>query len=208
MDVERFKKLPIMGILRGIEADVVEPLVETVVAAGLQTLEVTMNTKGAVTLIASAVKASNNRLMIGAGTVLNMESLKAALEAGASFIVMPTVVDDVLTHCVNNSIPVFPGALTPQEIYRAHTKGATMVKVFPAKLFGPAYFKELKGPFNNIELLACGGVNPDNIDEYFASGASAVAFGGSVFKKDWLAAGEFGKIGDYIKEYVSKCRVF
>ncbi len=86
MDVARFKKLPLLGILRGIEADSIEPLIETIISSGLETIEIAMNTKGAAELIAKAVKLSDRRLCIGAGTVLNMDSLKSTLSAGATFI--------------------------------------------------------------------------------------------------------------------------
>lgn len=203
MNIERFKKKPVMGILRGIESGVLEPLIETLISAGLETIEITMNTKDASGLIRKAASLSKNRLCIGAGTVLNMDSLKSALDAGASFIVMPVIVDQVLGYCVKNSIPVFPGALTPQEIFRAWEAGATMVKVFPAKFFGPEYFKEIKGPFNNVELLACSGVTPDNLKSYFLNGASGVAFGASVFKKDWLDGKDFTSISQRVKEYLA-----
>ena len=191
-----------MGILRGVEPGQIEPLVETVISNGLETLEITMNTKGASELIKKAVKASGKKLAIGAGTVLTMDSLKSALEAGASFIVMPCQIDDVLGYCVKNKIPAFPGALTPLEIYNAWEAGATMVKVFPAKFFGPEYFKEIKGPFNEIELLACSGVTPENMKDYFSCGASAVSFGASVFKKERLQNKDFESIGRAVKEFV------
>lgn len=202
MDVASFKKKPILGILRGVKADCMEPLVETVISSGLEAIEITMNTASAPELIRKAKQVSLNRLTIGAGTVLSINSLKLALESGATFIVTPVLVKDVVEYCVKSKIPVFPGALTPLEIYRAWQAGATMVKVFPAKLFGPEYFREIKGPFNDIELLACSGVTPQNMQEYFASGASAVSFGASVFKKEWLAAKDFKAIGQAVKKYI------
>lgn len=203
MRIADFKKKPVLGILRGVEAKLIEPLVETVIAAGLETLEITMNTAGAAELIRKAKQAAGSRLTLGAGTVLNRQDLKSALGSGASFIVLPVLVEEVVGYCVKNKIPVFPGALTPQEIYRAYDSGATMVKVFPAKFFGPGYFREIKGPFNRIELLACGGVSADNLKDYFACGASAVTFGASIFKKDWLAAGDFKAIGRAVKQFIS-----
>lgn len=202
MDVARFKKQPIMGIVRGIADREVEPLVEAVAKSGLRTLEVTMNTPGAAGLIRKAAKIGRKRLVLGAGTVLDMASLKSALDAGATFIVMPVLVSDVLRYCVKNKIPAFPGALTPSEIYQAWMEGATMVKVFPAKFFGPQYFREVKAPFNKIKLLACAGVTPLNMREYFACGASAVAFGASVFKKEWLCKQGYSKITSAIKAYL------
>ena len=202
MDIEKFKRLPILGILRGIDIESVEPLVEASVSAGLRTIEITMNTRGAATLIEKAVAAGGERLTVGAGTVLSVKSLEIAFDAGATFIVTPVLVEDVMKYCVKNKIPVFPGALSPHEIYNAWNAGATMVKVFPSNVFGPKYFKEIKGPFNDIELLACGGVTPENMKEYFSSGANAIAFGEGVFKREWLSKKDFAKIGASIKRYI------
>lgn len=204
MDIEKFRKKPILGILRGIESDLLEPLTETVISSGLGAIEITMNTKGAGGLINKMARCAKGRIAVGAGTVLDKDSLREALDAGATFIVMPVLIEDVIKYCVKNKIPVFPGALTPQEIYNAWNAGATMVKVFPSGFFGPAYFKEIKGPFNDIELLACGGVTPENMKDYFAGGASAIAFGAGVFKKEWLAERDFTSIGVSIKRYMDR----
>lgn len=204
MDVVKFKKQPVMGIVRGVELTQVEALVEAVISSGLKTLEITMNTQNARELIRRAKKAAGGRLTLGAGTVLDMRSLKAGLDSGASFIVMPVLIKEVTAYCVKNKIPVFPGALTPQEIYRAWEEGATMIKVFPAKVFGPEYFREIKAPLEKIELLACAGVTPENMREYFACGASAVAFGASVFRKEWLQEKDFQNISQAIKAYLAQ----
>jgi 2-dehydro-3-deoxyphosphogluconate aldolase/(4S)-4-hydroxy-2-oxoglutarate aldolase len=98
---------------------------------------------------------------------------------------------------------VFPGAFTPQEIYNAWVAGATMVKIFPAQFMGPGYIKEIKSPFDSIDMLACGGITPENIRSYFDCGASAVAFGGSVFQEEWLKARDFDSIGRSIKALIS-----
>lgn len=193
-----------MGILRDISMDMVEPLSETIAASGLKTVEIAMNTKFAPQLIKKMSNLSKNGFAIGAGTVLTKDNLKIALDNGAAFIVLPVMAQDVVEYCVKNKIPVFPGALTPQEIYNAWKSGASMVKVFPAKFFGPTYFKEIKGPFKDIELLACGGVTPENIRSFFTNGASAVAFGESIFKKEWLNAGEFSKIESAIKSLIGQ----
>lgn len=205
MNIERFRRLPVMGILRGGDRETVEPLVETVVEAGLETLEIAMNTADAAAMIARAVDVAGDRLMIGAGTVMTRERLDEALGAGATFIVMPTLVEDVVLECRQRSIPTFPGALTPQEIFTAWRSGATMVKVFPARLFGPQYLRELKGPFDDIELLAVGGVDADNMAAYFECGVSAVAFGASVFDERSLREREFAAIGARVRRLVEAC---
>ncbi len=202
MDVAVFKKKPIFGILRGAGEGIIEPLIETVIEAGLETLEITMNTAGAGELIRKAKRVAAGRLTLGAGTVLSMEDLKLAIKSGATFIVMPVLIKEVVTYCVKRKIPAFPGAFTPQEIFTAWEAGATMVKVFPAKFFGPEYFREIKGPLNKIELLACSGVTPENMHDYFSSGASAVTFGASVFRKDWLLNKDFKAIGQAVKKFM------
>lgn len=199
MDVKEFKKLPLLGIVRGIEPQHLELLLEAVIAAGLRHLEITMNTAGASELIKQAVKLSRGRLTIGAGTVLTMDDLKTAVDSGATFIVSPVLVREVVSECNKKNIAVFPGAFTPQEIYDAWQAGATMVKVFPALFFGPAYFKEIRGPFADIELMATGGVRADNIKDFFASGASAAAFGGSIFSRERLQRGDFHAIEEDIR---------
>lgn len=204
MNIEEFKRQPVMGIVRGLEPDQVKPLTEAVIASGLKTLEITMNTEGAAKLIRQAKKIAKGKLTLGAGTVLKMKSLKEAIKNGATFIVTPVFVKDVVAYCVKNKIPVFPGALTPSEIYQAWQEGATMVKVFPAKFFGPEYLKEIKGPFNDIKLMAVAGVTPQNMREYFNNGASAIAFGASVFKKEWLQKQEYQKIVSAIKGYLAQ----
>jgi 2-dehydro-3-deoxyphosphogluconate aldolase/(4S)-4-hydroxy-2-oxoglutarate aldolase len=204
LDIDRFRRKPILGIIRGIRADEVEPVAEAIVSGGLESVEITMNTEGAPALIRKMVDRASGRFMVGAGTVLSTDELKLALDSGATFIVMPTLIRDVVELCVKKGIPVFPGALTPQEIYDAWQAGASMVKVFPAKVFGPEYFREVRGPFNNIKLLACAGVTPENMGEYFKNGASAVSFGASVFSRDLLDRKDFSTIQSRIRDYISR----
>jgi 2-dehydro-3-deoxyphosphogluconate aldolase/(4S)-4-hydroxy-2-oxoglutarate aldolase len=206
MDVARFKRLPVMGILRGGDAEVIEPLVETLVDAGLETLEIAMNTPDAAAMIRRAVDVAGGRMMIGAGTVITSDRLQIALDAGAGFVVLPTLVANVVAEARKRSVPVFPGALTPQEIHDAWLAGATMVKVFPAKFFGPEYFAEIKGPFDEIELLACGGVGAGNMSEFFAAGAVAVAFGGSVFAAPLLAERRMDEIAAKVAALIGAYR--
>jgi 2-dehydro-3-deoxyphosphogluconate aldolase/(4S)-4-hydroxy-2-oxoglutarate aldolase len=204
MNIEKFKKDPILGILRGITSDDLDPLIETICSSGLKTIEITMNTPDAAALIQKTIKIAKNRLTIGAGTVTDMSTYNNALQAGATFVVMPVLIKEVIKKCVKDRIPVFPGALTPQEIFNAWHAGATMVKVFPSGFFGPAYMKEIKAPFKDIKLLACGGVTADNMNDFFLNGASAISFGASVFKKEWLAQGKFSSIAAAIKKFTDK----
>ena len=194
MNLDRFRQKPLMGILRGVTSAQLGPTLDSAIAAGLETLEITMNTAGAAELIAQAKSAAGSELEIGAGTVLTLRDLDRALSAGAAFIVMPTLVEDVVAECVRRGVPVFPGALTPQEIHAAWRAGAAMVKVFPAKFFGPEYIREVKGPFDDLLLMACGGVSAESLGDYAACGTDAYAFGGSVFNLAWIEAGDFARV--------------
>lgn len=183
-----------MGILRGITLSDVPHIIDVSIASNLKFIEVTLNTENVFEIIHEMVKCSNGRVVIGAGTVLDVEGLNNAIKAGAEFIVSPTLVDDVVEECVKKDIPVFPGAFTPQEVFNAWKAGATMVKLFPAKFFGSSYIKEIKAPLENIEIMACGGVNDSNVKEFLGSGSSAIAFGGSIFNLEEMKKGEWDKI--------------
>ncbi len=202
MNLAHFQKKPLLGILRGIDLERLAPVIESAIAGGLETLEITMNTARASELIERAREIAAGRLTIGAGTVLDLDDLNSATDAGATFIVSPTLVPDVVEACVDAGVPVFPGALTPQEIHDAWRAGASMVKVFPAGFFGPKYFKEIKGPFADIKLLACGGVSVDTLGDYARCGADAFAFGGSVFNLDWIGSGQYDRIEAAVRELV------
>jgi 2-dehydro-3-deoxyphosphogluconate aldolase/(4S)-4-hydroxy-2-oxoglutarate aldolase len=202
MDLKEFRKRPLLGIVRGVAENAIAPLVETAAAEGLRALEITVNTEGAPALIAKAREAADGRLSVGAGTVLTMGDLRTVIDAGATFIVTPVLVADVVSWCREHGVPVFPGALTPTEVWAAWRAGATMVKLFPASVFGPGYIAELKGPFDGVEILACGGVTPENVAGFMRAGATAAAFGGSVFKREWLDSGRFDLIGAKLRSFI------
>jgi 2-dehydro-3-deoxyphosphogluconate aldolase/(4S)-4-hydroxy-2-oxoglutarate aldolase len=196
-------KLPLLGILRGIEEKDVKPLALTCIESGISFLEITMNTRGACDLIRQMMEISENNLVVGAGTVLNLQDLENALTAGAKFIVCPSTIDAVIKECSKLRIPVFPGVLTPSEVQRAWEMGATMVKLFPASVFGPSYIKELKGPFDSIKIMAVGGVSEQNIGQYFNCGADAVAFGASIFKPMYLREDRYDLIKEELNTFIA-----
>lgn len=202
--LDKLNELPIVGILRGISEEHIEKIAEAVVVSGLKVLEITMNTANATLLIKRLKKETEGKLIIGAGTVMNLKDLEDALNSGAEFIVTPCAIEEVIKYCSLNNIPVFPGALTPTEIYNAWQMGGTMIKVFPASLFGPKYFKEIKGPFDVIELMAVGGVTKETIAEYFKMGAAAVAFGAGIFKKEYFESKNFKAMEFEIKQLIEE----
>ena len=197
-------KIKIIGIARGLNKDEIIPAFEAALTGGIKDLEITMNTEGASELIKIAKEHFKNSALIGAGTVLTLEDMNKALDSGSEFIVAPVINKEVIEYCNKNNIPVYPGALTPTEIYQAWTYGATMVKVFPANSMGGAdYIKSVKGPLNDIKLLACNGVTPDNLSEYIQKGVDGIALGSGLFKKEWIKNKEFDKIKQTALKYTS-----
>src|SRR5437870_6447447 len=151
-----FQELPIVGILRGFTLEQMTEIVRAAIRGGLRNIEISMNTPGAARQLREAVTVAEGQLNIGAGTVTNLELLDQALNAGAAFVVTPTVEPKVIAECVNQKMPVFPGALSPTEVVRAWDLGAMMLKVFPAESVGPNHVRALKAPLPHLKLLRPG----------------------------------------------------
>jgi 2-dehydro-3-deoxyphosphogluconate aldolase/(4S)-4-hydroxy-2-oxoglutarate aldolase len=193
-----------IGIARGITQTALVPAFEAALAGGFDHLEITMNTAGAPELIRLAAAAFAGRAVIGAGTVTTTEELRIALDAGARFIISPLTDEGMIAFCRGNGIPVYPGALTPTEIHRAWQAGATMVKVFPlGSVGGPAYLKEIRGPFPQIPLLACGGVTAANLADHLAAGAVGIGIGGQIFNKTWIAQQNWARISEAARGFTA-----
>ncbi len=194
--------LPLLAILRGITEKDVQPLIEIFTRHAVKYVEITMNTKNATRLIEQFIERSEGKLIIGAGTVLNNRDMDEAVAAGGRFIVSPSVVKEVVEKCVSKEIPVFPGALTPTEIHSAWNMGATMVKLFPASLFGAQYIRAIKAPLNEIKILAVGGVGTQNISRFFENGADAVAFGAGIVRPKWLEENKYDLIDGHLSTLI------
>lgn len=204
---ESFNTAPVVAILRGQPLATCVKIAEALKATGFGTLEVTMNTPDVAMIIAELHERFPG-LNVGAGTVCTPAELEVALGAGASFIVTPIIDQEVILTCVERGIPVFPGAYTPTEIYKAWSLGASAVKVFPAGQLGVSYIKDLAGPLPQIKLVPTGGVSLENIGSFFAAGVTGVGMGSSLLDKKLIAAGDFAglrshflAIREQIKEY-------
>jgi 2-dehydro-3-deoxyphosphogluconate aldolase / (4S)-4-hydroxy-2-oxoglutarate aldolase len=198
----------LVGILRGVEATELPLVVEACTKSGLEFVEITLNTKEALSKISLLSEISDGLLQVGAGTVLSAAQLRAAVDAGAKFIVSPVLVPEVARAAAELDVPYVPGALTPKEVWDASQAGAAITKVFPIQCFGPSYLRELRGPFGNIPLLACGGIRPDNLREYLEAGADAVALGASSFRREWLATGNVAALIDALSTMVEIATAF
>jgi len=186
-----FRQLPIVGILRSFKLADIERLVPASISGGLRNIEITMNSAGAEELISRTCALVGEQANVGAGTVTSISLLERALTAGASFIVTPTLVPDVIQVCVRRGIPVMPGAFTPTEIAEAWELGATMVKVFPAEALGPGYIKAVKAPLPHIPLMPTGGVSVDTLQDFKRAGADAFGVGSPLFDPKQVATGNW-----------------
>ncbi len=177
-----FDEAPIVAIIRRPKIDPVR-CIKNLFEAGIRLVEVTMDTPGAVEILSSLRSDVPSNALLGAGTVTDMTRARAALAAGASFLVTPNLNFDLIRFALDHDLPIMPGAMTPTEIYNAAAAGADCVKVFPANTLGPTYFRELRGPFTDILLMATGGVNLENAREFVQSGADALGIGSSLIPK-------------------------
>jgi 2-dehydro-3-deoxyphosphogluconate aldolase/(4S)-4-hydroxy-2-oxoglutarate aldolase len=200
-------EVPVIGILRGIGAEEFSPLMQASFSAGLQVIEVTMNTPRAERIIATnrdRVPAGN---YLGMGTIRNLSEAQKAYEAGAMFFVTPNVDPEVIEFARNKDIPVIAGALTPTEVYKAWEAGAAMVKVFPCRaLGGPLYLEELRGPFDHIPLVAVGGVTIENARDHLQAGATALGVGISLFGEQAVSAGDWDTVRNNVEAFIQCCK--
>lgn len=199
-----FSKAPVVGIIRGLQPDDIQQILPLYREAGLTTIEVTMNTAGAETIIQDALKHHSEGLNIGAGTVCTPADLDKALDAGAQFIVTPILDKKVIKACVKRGIPIFPGAFTPTEIYKAWTWGASMVKIYPATSLGPGYIKDLKAPLDQLKVLPTGGISPNNMAAYFSAGADGIGMGSHLFDKALVRDKNWPGLLIHLRDFVNR----
>ena len=203
----RFHEAPIIGIVRGLELATVINIAKTYRDAGLNTLEITMNTPHVAQLIAT-LRKDFPEFNVGAGTVCTIHDLEIALKAGSQFIVTPIIDEEVIKKCVSRDIPIFPGAYTPTEIYKAWSLGASAVKIFPATQLGPQYIKDVLAPLNEIKLVPTGGVSKENINSFFKAGAVGVGMGSSLLHKEFIANGDFDGLKNHFISIKNEIQAF
>jgi len=196
--------IPVIRVASASEAiDVANAIKE----GGVSFIEITMSVQGAIDVIKELTQEYKDEIIMGAGTVLDAETGRAALLAGAQFIVSPTLNLDLIQLAHRYSAVVVPGAMTPTEILTAWNAGADMVKVFPAgQLGGPAYIKALRGPLPQILLAPTGGVNLENAGAFIRAGAAALGVGGELVDKSAVKERRFSVITDNTRAYLKTIR--
>lgn len=170
------------------------PTANAMISGGIDVMEITFRTAAAPDAIKN-VAENCPHMLVGAGTILNLEQCKLAVEMGAKFIVSPGFDKDVVAYCIQNNIPVTPGCVTPTEITAAVNMGLRVIKFFPANIYGGLNaMKNLAGPFPQVKFLPTGGINTDNIKEYLSAPFIHAVGGSWICPKAYIAAGNFDKI--------------
>jgi 2-dehydro-3-deoxyphosphogluconate aldolase/(4S)-4-hydroxy-2-oxoglutarate aldolase len=197
----------LIPVIRVAAASEAMDVANAVKAGGVSLIEITMSVQGAIDVIKELASQYKDEIIMGAGTVLDTETARAALLAGAQFIVSPTINLDVIQLCRRYSCVVIPGAMTPTEILTAWEAGADLVKVFPAaNLGGPSYIKALRGPLPQVLLVPTGGVNLQNAGAFIEAGAAALGVGGELVDKKALKERNFSVITENAREYLKIIR--
>jgi len=197
----RIREAGVIAILRAGASD---PLLEAVQAlrdGGLAVVEVTLNTPGALDLIARVKARFRDEILFGAGTVLDPDAARGAIRAGADFIVAPTLDPGTVETCRVHDRAVVPGCFTPTEILAAWRMGADFIKLFPADVGGPAYLRAVRAPLSEIPLIPTGGVDLDNMGAYFRAGAAAVAVGSCLAGRDILERRDFRTLSERARRF-------
>jgi 2-dehydro-3-deoxyphosphogluconate aldolase/(4S)-4-hydroxy-2-oxoglutarate aldolase len=192
----------VIAILRAKSSEQLLAAADAIQAGGVFAIEVTMTTPGALAIIEQARARYSQEVYFGAGTVLDSESARASILAGAQFIVAPSLKPAVIELCHRYSVPVVPGAYTPTEILSAWELGADMVKIFPASAGGPGLIKALKAPLPQIEMVPVGGVNLANTADFIRAGASAVGVGGELLAAKLLEAKDWPALTERARQFV------
>lgn len=203
--VEAYQKMMnsrVVAVLRKIDVKKAIPLAQALVDGGINALEVTMDTENALAAISDIRSSLAEDVVVGAGTVLDPETGRAAMLAGAQFLVAPSLNVELIKLGNRYGRMVIPGCMTPSEIQQACEAGADVIKVFPASILGASFFKSVLGPLDHVTLMATGGISADNAQEYRQKGAALLGVGGNLINMAAIAAGRYEEITAYAQKLV------
>lgn len=193
---------PILAILRNVPTEKVLDYAGAVMAGGIRFFEVALNSKDALEQIALLKKHYGDRAHIGAGTAITVERAKAAVEAGAEFLLAPSTDEDVLAWCRDNGVSIMPGALTPSDVSKCLRYGFPVIKLFPAGDMPKNYINSLKGPFDDTDYVAIGGVSRENMADFLAQGYIGVGMGSNVIPKEMVERNDWNAAAEYVAQTV------
>ena len=203
MDVlSQIYKHKIVSILRGVPPQDVLPIIIALYEGGIRLVEITLNSPGALVSIDAVAKQMEGKMLVGAGTVLDAETARAAINSGAQFIISPSVDEQTIKVTKALNVVSIPGAFTATEIVQAHKMGGDIIKLFPASA-GLSYFKDIRGPLNHIPLMPTGGINLQNIVDFYKAGAIAFGIGSALVKPQTLTEQYLQQLIATARQYVA-----
>ena len=203
--LKRITECGLVAVVRAESSEQAQKIADACAAGGVAAIEITFTVPGAEQVIRdlSAVY-KNGDIIIGAGTVMDAETARTAILAGAQYVVSPYLNVDMVKLCNRYQVPCMPGTMTIKEIVEAMEAGADIVKIFPGELFGPKIIKAVKGPIPYAKMMPTGGVNLDNVQEWIKAGAVAVGAGGSLIKG--AKTGDYAAITDTARQFIEKIK--
>lgn len=196
----RLEDAGVVAVLRGLEPDVVGPVAAALVDGGIGAVEVTADSPGFPAVLGDVAAAVDEDALLGAGTVRDPETVDAAVDAGAAFVVSPVLEEAVVAACNRRDVLVAPGVLTPTEAARALGAGADLLKVFPAATLGPDHLAAMRAPLGNPPMLPTGGVDSGNAGAFIDAGAVAVGVGSALLDEEAIDAGRFERVTERARE--------
>jgi len=202
-DLRRVLDAGIIAIVRSADSAQLVQVAKALADGGVSVIEITMTVPDALEVLRQVRRALGDRVLLGAGTVLDAETARAVLLAGAEYVVAPTVNVDVIRLCQRYDKLVMPGAFTPTEVLTAWEAGADIVKVFPADVVGPAFFKAMRGPLPQVRLMATGGVDLATAAAFLKAGACCLGIGGQLVEQKAIAERDFDRLRDLASQYVA-----
>ncbi len=205
-NLERILRCGVVAIIRAPSGEVLSDVAAALAAGGVEAIEVTFTVPRAHKVLEEVADRLGDTVVLGAGTVLDPETARTAILAGAEFIVAPTVNPDVIRLCRRYDKLVFPGAFTPTEVVSAWEAGADIVKVFPSDFVGPGYLKALAGPLPQVRLMPIGGVNLQTAADFLRAGACALGIGGALVEPTAVANRDFARLESLARQYVELVR--
>jgi 2-dehydro-3-deoxyphosphogluconate aldolase / (4S)-4-hydroxy-2-oxoglutarate aldolase len=202
-DLRRVLDCGVVAVVRSPDGQQLVEVARALADGGVTVVEITMTVPDALDVVRQVRRALGDRLLLGAGTILDTETARTALLAGAEYLVAPTLNLEVIRLCQRYDKLVMPGAFTPTEILAAWEAGADIVKVFPADVLGPAFFKALRGPLPQIRLMPTGGVDLKTAADFLRAGACCLGVGGQLVDPKTVAAGDFDRIRNLARQYMA-----
>ncbi|MEK4425763.1 bifunctional 4-hydroxy-2-oxoglutarate aldolase/2-dehydro-3-deoxy-phosphogluconate aldolase [Solibacillus sp. FSL K6-1523] len=192
----------LIPVLRKVPYEKSEEVIRALIDGGIRAIEITLDTVKAIEMIQQAKEQFGHQVLVGAGTVLTVSQCEEAIQAGAQFIVSPSLNLEVVKYALSANIPVIPGVFTPSEMQTAYAAGAETVKLFPASSLGPKFIKDVKGPLAHIQIMTTGGISIETAKSYLEAGAMAVGAGSDLLKKEWIQKNEWVLLAKEVKAWL------